>query len=137
MSTYSDISEIRQDYRDGKFSYHEDVAAKVPADHVWDENKTVKENREMTEAHNKQVDEGKKRVRDKQNALFAEMREAVVRYIMDTSDLPHDLASKVESFVYAEHHSYMEDYFSSINEMADFANVFYVYGKQAGTPSAI
>lgn len=119
MSNYMDISEIRAAWDAGEYYVKMDIPDKVREGHVFDENLSVKRNREMVEEHNANV----KRMQDekwrKQAELSNKLTEDVVKYLMGAYDFNRKQAERFQSYVYIEKHSYMGDYFSAIDELAD------------------
>jgi hypothetical protein len=116
-----DIDEIRVNYNNGMYTYKADIPKKVKPDHVFDEDLSVKRNRELAQEHNDNVD---RLWRDK-NRIQGELNERltydVVVYIMAYYNLTERQAKIVENFVYQHHHSSMSDYFGYIDTYADFA----------------
>lgn len=117
-----DISEIRAKYNLGDYSYKVDIPRKVSADHVFDEELSVKRNRELAVEFNSNVDHLKKLEREEQMKLERKLTDDVVNYIIENYYLSENQARKVERFVYQEHHSYMCDYFSYIDTYAEFTS---------------
>ena len=117
-----DIREIADKYRDGYYTYSTPaIPAKVKDGHVFDENLSVKQNREMAIEHNKRVEELWKDARREQNKLHWQLTDDVINYIMDNYELNELQARMVERFVYNEKHAFMSDYFACIEEFAEFA----------------
>jgi hypothetical protein len=119
------INEIRELYDNGHYTYksEEVIPSKFMPDHVFDENLSVKRNREMVVEHNKRVDELKLAKSTKQAELNKKLTEAVVEYIKEYYELTDRQARIVEGFTYREHHSFMCDYFSYIDTFAEFADI--------------
>lgn len=119
MSNYMDISEIRAAWDAGEYYVKMDVPQKVAVDHVFDVDLSVRRNREMAEEWNANV----KRLQDekwaKQAELSRKLTEDVVQYLMGTYDFTRKQAERVQSYVYTEKHSFMGDYFSAIDDIAD------------------
>lgn len=113
-----DISEIRKRYNGGYYTCNMEIPTKVKENHVFDENLSVKRNREMIAEHNQKVDDMKKEKLNKQAELYNQFTNDVVEYIVDSYDMSEEQARIVERFVYMEKHSFMCDYFSWIDEVA-------------------
>ena len=116
-----DIDEIRVNYNNGVYTYKVDIPKKVKPDHVFDEELSVKRNRELAQEHNDNVD---RLWRDKnriQHELDERLTYDVVVYMLENYNLTERQAKIVKNFVYQEHHSFMGDYFSYIDTYADFA----------------
>jgi len=117
-----DIDEIIVNYNKGVYTYKADIPKKVKPDHVFDEELSVKRNRELAQEHNDNVD---RLWRDKnriQHELDERLTYDVVVYMMENYDLTERQAKIVENFVYQHYHSYMSDYFGYIDTFADLAN---------------
>lgn len=117
--SYIDIDKIRNKYNKGDYTCNMSIPQTVGENHVFDENLSVKQNREMVREHNEKVIAMQKEKRTKSNELFLKMRNEVVKYICHTYGLSMEQASIVESYVYTEKHSFMCDYFSAIDEIAE------------------
>lgn len=116
-----DIDEIRVNYDKGAYTYKVDIPAKVKPDHVFDEELSVKRNRELAQEHNDQVDQMWRDKNRIQGELNQRLTDDVVAYIMENYGLTEHQAKLVENFVYQQHHSSMCDYFGYIDTYADFA----------------
>lgn len=119
------ISDIQDFYNRGHYTYvpEEAIPAKLMPDHVFDENLSVKRNREMVVEHNQRVDELKAIKSERQAELNKKLTEDVVEYIKEYYDLTDRQARTVEGWVYKEKHSFMHDYFYSIDSFAEFADI--------------
>jgi hypothetical protein len=120
------IDEIREDYNKGLYKYKGPIGHDkmyLPVDYVFDENLSVKRNREMVKEHNDEVERAKLVAREKQAELDRKLTEDVVAYIREYYDLDDRQAHIVEGFVYREKHSFMCDYFSSVDTFAEFADM--------------
>ena len=117
-----DISEIREKWDNGGYTYKANIPKKVCDDYIFDEDLSVRRNRELVKEHNDNVDRLQKDANRIQGELYKRLTYDVVKYIMDNYALTEAQARKVESFVYREHHSFMCDYFSYIDTYADFAS---------------
>jgi hypothetical protein len=115
------IDTIREDYEKGRYTMAINCAKMFPEDYVFDENLSVKRNRELVVERNQEVTELRKQQRNKQLELTNRLREDVTAYIEENYELSNRQAHLVESWVYSEKHSFMCDYFSSIDSFADFA----------------
>ena len=117
-----DISEIRGKYNAGDYYYRVEIPTKVPLDYVFDEELSVKRNRELVIEHNEKVDQMRQKKIAQQRELDQKLTNDVVEYIMAYYDLTERQARILENFVYREYHSCMGDYFSNIDTFADFAH---------------
>lgn len=115
------IDEIKNSYNRGEYTYKVDIPKKVKPDHIFDEELSVRRNRELAQEHNDNVDHMQRNKNRKQIELDRQLRSDVAKYIMDNYGLTEKQAYQVESFAYQEHHSSMSDYFGYIDTYADFA----------------
>ena len=113
-----DIVEIREKYDNGYYDYCISIPRKVKEGYVFDENLSVKRNREMVAEHNQKIDDMLKEKRNNQAKLNKQLTDDVVTYIVDSYNISEEQARIVEKFVYTEKHSFMCDYFSWIDEVA-------------------
>lgn len=118
-----DIEIIRKNYDEGMYRYkpEQPFPKRLAFDYIFDENLSVKRNRELVEEHNQKVDALKKEQNEKQAAMCQKLTEDVIKYILEAYSLNRRQAELVESYVYKEKHSFMCDYFSTIDEVASFA----------------
>lgn len=113
-----DISEIRDNYNNGHYTCNMEILARVKENYVFDENLSVKRNREMVAEHNQIVEDMKRKKQDKQAELYRQLTDDVVAYIVDSYNISEEQARIVEGFVYTEKHHCMHDYFYFIDEVA-------------------
>lgn len=113
-----DISEISYRYNNGDYTCKMVIPARVKDNHVFDEELSVRRNREMVAEHNKRVEDMTREKQNKQAELYQQLTNDVVTYIVDSYDMSEEQARIVERFVYTEKHSFMCDYFSWIDEVA-------------------
>lgn len=119
-----DIREIRDAYNNGKYSApSEDLLRQLPIDYIFDEELSVRRNREMVEEHNNKVKEQSQRRYMSQVELSNKLTEDIVNYIKENYELTDSQGRLVEQFAYREYHSSMCDYFDNIDTFAYFAEV--------------
>jgi hypothetical protein len=116
------INDIKVFYDRGEYTYRDEVRMeKLPENHIFDEDLSVRINREMVIEHNNKVDEYKVFKREKQAELDRRLAADVVAYIKEYYHLTDYQARLVESKVYEDYHSFMYDYFCHIDIFAEFA----------------
>lgn len=121
------ISDIYDFYKKGHYDasclpeFKDKKFTKLPDDHIFDEDLSVRRNREMVAEYNQEVDNLKTLRRSKQMELTAQLADDVVAYIKEYYNLTEAQAKCVQSWTYIEKHSSMCDYFASIDSFADFA----------------
>lgn len=116
-----DIREIQKLYTQGCYTVKMEIPKKLPNDHIFDENLTVKRNKELIIEHNERVDKLREERRSKQTKLNQKLTNNIVEYIMQNFELTREQAKHVESFVYNHYHDSMYEYFNSIDYFAEFA----------------
>ena len=112
------ISDIKKKYDSGGYSFQIDIPTKVPENYVFDEDLSVKKNREMVTEHNHKVEELRKEKTQKQGELARQMTSDVINYITYAYDITETQARMIEAFVYKEKHASMADYFAYIDELS-------------------
>lgn len=117
------LEEIKEAYDNGeyktKLSYPSGKKLK-PTDFI-DKSKSVTWNEEEIEKRNNELDEAYKAYRIDNNRLSNKLSADVVMALMDEYDLNKGQAELVEEITYRDHHSYMGDYFSYLDEFGEFA----------------
>ena len=116
---YKDISKIHKDYIDGKYKYDMDIPKKVSENYVFDENLSVKRNKEMVKEHNAKIDEMRCHKCKESAKLDRQFHDDVAAYIMGSCNMNKKQAEIIEIYVYAQKHTHMPDYFSAIDDVAD------------------
>lgn len=119
IMNYKDITEIRQDWDAGSYIDNTKIPSKVREDHIFDEDLSVKRNREMAQEWNDNVIKLTKEHRERQGKLYQQFTNDVVAYLMGAYGFNELQARKIEGYVYAEKHSFMSDYFGFLDEFAD------------------
>ena len=111
------INDIRKKFNDGGYTVKMDIPNKVADNYVFDEELSVKKNRELVIEHNKKVDELRKEKNDYQAELSRQFTYDVIQHILNSYDVSETQARIIEAFVYNERHSSMTDYFSYIDTL--------------------
>lgn len=117
-----DINEIRVNYNNGVYTYKADIPNKVKPDHVFDEELSVKRNRELVQEHNDNVDRLWRYKTKIQSELNERLTYDVVIYLVESYGFTECQAKIIENFVYQQYHSSMSDYFGYIDTFANFAD---------------
>lgn len=123
------ISDIKEDYYNGKYSvrcnypneFPEEALTKLSANHIFDEDLSVKRNRELVIEHNEKVEQLRARKRVLQADLDKKLTKDVVNYIKENFNLTTAQAEIVEMWLYREKHSFMNEYFDSVDTFAELA----------------
>lgn len=119
MADYKDLNEIREAWNNKEYICQMDIPSKVIDNYIFDEELSVKRNREMVKEWNDKVANLQMEKRRKNNELSKKLTEDVIAYLMGEYDFSHRQAELVERYVYNEKHSFMCDYFSAIDDIAE------------------
>lgn len=90
-----------------------------PDDYVWDENLSVKANREYTKQYNETILENAKDLDNKKSEARNELRKAVLEYIMEEYDVTEILADIVWTWCCIHHEDEAHNYISNAMELVD------------------
>jgi Skp family chaperone for outer membrane proteins len=93
---------------------------KLPDNHVFDEDLTIKENRRRVAEHNAKVDELREAYQEEHAKREKQLHKDVVDYIVDCYYMSEEQAVLIENYVYDKYHSCMYDYFVEVDDLADF-----------------
>lgn len=117
------IRDIFEDYKAGFYFPDNRNYQTIPLrdDHVFDENLSVKENRERVKAHNERCKEESARKTRDSLLLMAKLHDDVVEYLIEEHTLTKAQAKLVESRAWEKHHSCIYDYFIEVEELATWA----------------
>ena len=107
------IEQIRDDYNMGNYSYRVEIPNKLPDNHVFDEDLSVKDNQRVADMKQEKM--------NRNAELSRQLTKDVMDYIMENYDLNEAQAAVVENYVYTEKHAFMCDYFSNIDSVAELA----------------
>ena len=91
--------------------------------HVFDEEKSVKWNREEVERINKMYAEKEQELKKEKQALLDKAEAETIKYIQECLDNPSkEKAELIWSFIYNEWHSCMSDCIYMISDMTELVN---------------
>lgn len=122
-----DIRDIVEKYRNGDYTHHIKYGNKVAENYVFDEELSVRRNREMVAEHNARVTAERDAAYAKQAELDKKLAHDVTFYITENYNLSYTVATKIERFCYENWHSNVYDYLSHIDTIADFVDdIFYM-----------
>lgn len=113
------IADIRSKFNNGGYTVKMDIPNKVAETYVFDEELSVKKNKEMVLEHNRKVDEMRKQRDNLQTELSRQFTYDVIQHILNSYDVSETQARIIEAFVYNERHSSMTDYFGYIDTLCD------------------
>ena len=88
--------------------------------HVFDENKSVKWNKEEVERRNILHDEEVKQLQKEKNILFNKLVYSVKLYIIEETKVKKATADKIYNYLYNEYHSYgMHEVLNHLDELLE------------------
>jgi uncharacterized protein YbcC (UPF0753/DUF2309 family) len=115
-----ELSTIRKKYEQKEYTSNIKVERKLPEGYIFDEELSVRKNREMVEQHNATVEANRKASYALQGQLDRKLHHDVATYITESYDIDYDTAVKVERFCYEQKHDCMYSYFEFIDTISDF-----------------
>ena len=96
---------------------------KFEYNHVFDENMSVKWNREQVEIKNKEIDTLEEKLKEEYRRLRKIAHDRTIEYIMNNlNDKSEARAEKILSFAMEEKHSYIDDAIEWIDDLIIFVN---------------
>ncbi len=118
-----DINDIMERYRLGDYRSKMTVPKKVRPDHIFDEELSVRRNREMVEEHNERVDLLRKESYNIQAELDKKLSHDICCYITETyHNISYEVAVKIKRFCYTHWHSEMYVFFNYIDIVSSFVD---------------
>ncbi|MFJ8528380.1 hypothetical protein [Bacillus sp. NPDC094106] len=118
---YSCIDEISEAYRKDFYQpLQEHPGYKtISKDHVFDENQSVKWNREEVERQNELLKQRKEEWKEEKSRLNAKMQKDCIRVLKEDYNLNDAQADKLYWYIYQREHSCMHDFFIYLDEFAE------------------
>lgn len=110
-----ELYEIEEKYKNGGYTCDMKIPNKVKDNHVFDEDLSVRRNREMAKEHNQMVTDMMAMRNKKQAEFNMEFTTDVIDYIVSSYNLNRNQAMTVERFV---KQNFEEDYFECIDSVA-------------------
>lgn len=114
-----DIYEIKQRYSDHYYDVERPTLRKYEPGHVFDEDKSVKWNREKLVEYNEGVNRQMREYLDQCYAKDTEFKGDVCQYLVEAYEVSHAQAELIQAYVWEEHHSCMSEYFDYIDDVAE------------------
>ena len=87
--------------------------------HIFDEDKSVRWNREEVERRNTECEEKRQIIKDKQNNAKWDFERAAIKYICEELKMDEDHAQKIFDHCYAEKHYAIKEVFDYINTLVE------------------
>lgn len=123
------LEEIRENISQKKYEVTRRYPSQTPypADYVFDEDKSVKWNREQVIIENEKIAAAKKDYQDAENAAYKAFRTDVIGFLQDTYDLNETQAVYIFGKAYEDGHS--EGYYAVLynaNDYGEFARAILI-----------
>lgn len=115
------LTEIYDAYRNGDYTYKGEIIKPVPKDHIFDENLSVKRNREMVEEQHAVAKASWTKCQDESGALTRKLNEDIEAALMEEYEITAPVAALVRGYAYQQWHSCMHDMFANLPELAELA----------------
>lgn len=90
--------------------------------HVFDEDKSVKWNKEEVARRNNLYLEDDNRVKQERRDAFNKANERAISYVMQETGLNRDKASAILNYVWERYHSYLHDIWCELDELIILVN---------------
>jgi hypothetical protein len=116
------LEEVRYNYDNGDYKTKLEYVkeSRLKDNYIFDEEKSVKWNKEQVIKHNEQLKIDKTAYRNDQQRLSNKLTDDVIAALMHEYNINENVARKVEGYVYTEYRSCMSDYFSAFSDIMDF-----------------
>ena len=121
------INNILSKINEGAYNIPDKTFPKrLPISHIFDEDLSVKKNKELVAKHNEEIDKMKEEYSLEVNAIRTRLYEDIISAIMEETDLNRKQAEILYNFSYSRHHSSGEyEVVSCLMEYFEFAkNLF-------------
>ena len=122
MANHMSLQEIRDAYNRHEYQCDIKIPPTLANSYVFDENLTIKENKQRIEEHNANIEALKKEKRDKNAELSRKLTNDIIEYLIGEYGFTRKQAEKIQNYVYIEKHAFMCDYFSAIDDIATFVS---------------
>lgn len=101
------IEDIREKFKNGGYDFNESrpKTKKLKPEHIFDEDLSVKKNREMVIEHNNKVDEEIKAYNNRYNLKISEFNNDLIKVIKEETGLNDKKANVLFNYIYRESHS--------------------------------
>lgn len=121
--TYKDINEIQKDYANGCYTVpRPEMPEFVSFGYVFDEDKSVRENKEMVRAHNEAAQKARNDYKLQLDQQEIRMRNDVKEYIAGAYGMSMASVDIVERYTWEEYHSSVYDYLTAIEDVAEMVS---------------
>ena len=120
---YDTINELKEDFLLALIMSSVPDFCKVKPDHIFDEDKSVRWNREEAIRINNAYDEKRRVLRAERDAAISLVTERIKKYISINVGCSFQRASLIWNFVYDQYHSNVDELFDKLEDFEElFAN---------------
>lgn len=122
------IEQVKMNYMAGKYTIDFSIFHTTYLDngYVFDENKSVKWNREQVKEFNRGVPAEIRRCREAQIQKDEEFKSDCIRAIRNDYNFGDSTASKIFVYCYAKYHSNMYEFFDNLEDIAELMHNIFV-----------
>lgn len=122
------IEQVKMQYMMGKYDIDFSAFNTTYLDngYVFDENKSVKWNREQVKEFNRGVPAEIRRRKEAQIQKDEEFKSDCIRAIRDDYNFGEGTANKIFVYCYAKYHSNMYEFFDNVEDIAELAHDIFV-----------
>lgn len=119
MDRVLDLTEIQQRYNSGHYTYKPKKIVFYRENHVFDENLSVKRNREMVKEANDKARAEQRHGYDEQAKLDKVFKDNCVDYLVHVYNFKRSTAEYIYNYCYGEKHDSMYEFFWFFDEIAE------------------
>lgn len=119
MNKVKEWEELKKDYENAMSMSCKPRFKKVSANHIFDENETVKWNREKVIEYNKSYDERKKELIEKRNNSLNSVIEEIIDKIAYELSIPNSRAKIVWEYVHDRKDCFYYELFTELEEIIE------------------
>lgn len=119
MERTLDLTEIQQRYNSGYYTYKSKTPVFYKEGHIFDENLSVKRNREMVKEANDKARSEQKFAQNEQANLDKLFKDNCVDYLVHIYNFKRSTAEYIYNYCYGEKHDSMYEFFWFLDEIAE------------------
>jgi hypothetical protein len=116
-----DIEKIKEKIINGDYNYTLKIPNIISLTHIFDEDLSVRQNREMAEEHNQKVKQMREKLFQERAKRYQQLRQDVVNYIVEDYKVTLNQANIIEDFAYAQKGDEVMSYLCYIDDVATLA----------------
>lgn len=113
-----DIEKIKKKFINGDYNYTLKIPDMISSTHIFDEDLSVRQNREMAEEHNQKVKQMREKLFQERAKRYRQLRQDVINYIIEDYKVTLKQANIIEDFAYAQKGDEVMSYLCYIDDVA-------------------